>query len=53
MKALHETFGDYPEDEIRAILGGNAAKVYGFDTAALQAIADEIGPSIAAIRGEA
>ena len=52
MKALHETFGDYPEDEIRAMLGGNAARVYGFDTRALQAIADEIGPSIEAIRGE-
>jgi predicted TIM-barrel fold metal-dependent hydrolase len=52
MKALTETFGAYPEDEIRAMLGGNAAKVYGFDTRALQPIADEIGPSIEAIRGE-
>ena len=52
LKALHETFGDYPEDEIRAILGRNAASVYGFDTGALQPIADEIGPSIEAIRGE-
>jgi predicted TIM-barrel fold metal-dependent hydrolase len=51
-KALRETFSDYPEHEIRAILGGNAARVYGFDTAALQAIADEIGPSLASIRGE-
>jgi predicted TIM-barrel fold metal-dependent hydrolase len=51
-KALRETFGEYPEDEIRAILGGNAARVYGFDAAALQAIADEIGPELAAIRGE-
>jgi predicted TIM-barrel fold metal-dependent hydrolase len=52
LKALHETFGEYPEDEIRAMLGLNAAKVYGFDVDALQAIADEIGPTIAAIRGE-
>jgi predicted TIM-barrel fold metal-dependent hydrolase len=52
-KALRETFADYPEDEIRAILGGNAARVYGFDTAALQRIADEIGPSLVDIRGEA
>ena len=51
-KALRETFSDYPEHEIRAILGGNAARVYGFDTAALQTIADEIGPSLASIRGE-
>ncbi|MBK6583027.1 MAG: amidohydrolase [Gammaproteobacteria bacterium] len=50
MKALNATFGEYPEDEIRAILGLNAARAYGFDLAALQPIADRIGPSIAAIR---
>ena len=53
MKSLNETFGDYPEDEIRAILGLNAAKVYGFDLGELRPIADEIGPTIAQIRGEA
>ena len=53
MKALNETFGDFPEDEIRAILGLNAARVYGFDVGELQPVADEIGPSIEAIRGEA
>jgi len=53
MKALNETFGDYPETEIRAMLGGNAAKVYGFDAGQLQSIADEIGPTIPEIRGEA
>jgi predicted TIM-barrel fold metal-dependent hydrolase len=53
MKALNETFGDYPEDEIRAILGTNAASVYGFDLDQLQPIVDEIGPSLAEIRGEA
>lgn len=53
MKALHETFGDYPEDEIRAILGTNAAKVYGFDVAQLGPIVDEIGPTIAEIRAGA
>lgn len=52
LKALTETFGGYPEHEIRAILGQNAAQVYGFDAGALQKIADEVGPSIAAIRGE-
>ena len=50
MKALNATFGEYPEDEIRAILSLNAARTYGFDLAALQPIADRIGPSIAAIR---
>jgi predicted TIM-barrel fold metal-dependent hydrolase len=53
MKSLNETFGDYPEDEIRSILGLNAAKVYGFDLNELRPIADEIGPTIAQIRGEA
>jgi predicted TIM-barrel fold metal-dependent hydrolase len=53
MKALQETFSTYPEDEVRAILGGNAARVYGFDANALQKIADEIGPTLSQIRGEA
>ena len=53
MKALTETFGDYPEQEIRDILGLNAAGAYGFDVNELTPIASEIGPSIAEIRGEA
>ena len=53
MKALNETFADYPEEEIRSILGGTAAEIYGFDTAELEAIVAEIGPSLEEIRGEA
>jgi predicted TIM-barrel fold metal-dependent hydrolase len=53
MKALNETFGDYPEEEIRSILGGKAAEVYGFDVPQLKPVVDEIGPTIAQIRGEA
>src|SRR4029453_4956882 len=53
MKALQETFADYPEDEIRAILGLNAAKVYGFDAEALQRGAHEMRPSPAATPGAA
>jgi predicted TIM-barrel fold metal-dependent hydrolase len=52
MKALNETFGDCPEEEVRDMLGRTAAEVYGFDVAALQPVADEIGPSIPEIRGE-
>jgi predicted TIM-barrel fold metal-dependent hydrolase len=52
-KALHETFHDYPEAEVRAILGGNAARVYGFDLAVLEPIAERIGPSLDEIRGHA
>ncbi len=51
LKELNETFGDYPEEEIRAILGLNAAEVYGFDLDELQPIADEIGPTLDEIRG--
>lgn len=51
LKKLNETFGDYPEEEIRAILGLNAAEVYGFDLDELQPIADEIGPTLDEIRG--
>ena len=51
MKALNETFALYPEQEIRDILGLNAAKAYGFDVAALTPVADRIGPTLAAIRG--
>ena len=40
-------------EEIRKILGLNAAEVYGFDVPALRAIADEIGPTVEQIRGEA
>jgi len=41
---MAEVFRGLPEDEIAAMLGGNAAEFYGFDTAALQPLADRIGP---------
>jgi predicted TIM-barrel fold metal-dependent hydrolase len=49
MKSLRETFGSYPEDETRKILGSNAAEVYGFDLDALTPIAQKIGPSLSEI----
>jgi predicted TIM-barrel fold metal-dependent hydrolase len=51
MKALNETFALYPEQEIRDILGRNAANAYGFDLAALAPIAERIGPTLSAVRG--
>lgn len=51
MKALNETFALYPEQEIRDILGLNAANAYGFDLAALAPVAERIGPTLSAIRG--
>lgn len=53
MAALNETMGDYPEEEIEALLGANAAAVYDFDVESLRTIADRIGPSLEEIRGEA
>jgi hypothetical protein len=50
MDALRETFGTYPEEETRALLGTNAAEVYGFDLELLGPIAEKIGPEIADIR---
>ena len=44
-EALRATFADIPEDEVRAMVGGNAAELYGFDLAALQPLVDQIGPS--------
>ncbi len=53
MEFLHNTFATYPEAEIRAMLGGNAIDVYGFDAEKLGKLAEQVGPSIASIRGEA
>jgi predicted TIM-barrel fold metal-dependent hydrolase len=48
-EALRATFAGIPEIEVRAILGGNAAGLYGFDLAALQPIVDRIGPTVAEV----
>ena len=42
---LRDVFGDIPTDETREMLGGTAAAVYGFDTAALAPLVDRIGPT--------
>jgi predicted TIM-barrel fold metal-dependent hydrolase len=43
-----EAFQGVPEDETRAMLGGNAAEVFGFDIDALAPITERVGPEIAA-----
>ena len=48
-KVIQEALHGAPEPEIRAILGENAARVYGFDLAMLDRIAAEVGPTIADI----
>jgi predicted TIM-barrel fold metal-dependent hydrolase len=43
---LHDLMKGIPEQDVRAIVAGNAAECYGLDTAQLQAIADRIGPVV-------
>lgn len=43
---LARAFEGIPEQDARAILGLNAARIYDFDTGELQAIANRIGPTV-------
>jgi predicted TIM-barrel fold metal-dependent hydrolase len=45
--ALRWTFEGVGEDELRAMVGGNAIDCYGFDAALLDALAAEVGPTVA------
>ena len=42
-----ETFKGLPEDDIAAMLGGNAIEFYGFDAAKLGKVAQRVGPRCA------
>ncbi|MBW2233070.1 MAG: amidohydrolase [Deltaproteobacteria bacterium] len=53
MESLRRTFGSYPGDEIRRMLGGNAAEVYGFDLEALVPIVEKVGPALSEIVADA
>jgi predicted TIM-barrel fold metal-dependent hydrolase len=46
-EVLRHVFGGLPEDEVRAILGGNAMRLWDFDAVALRAAADRSGPTVA------
>jgi hypothetical protein len=48
-EAIRNSFAGLPHDEIAAILGGNAARVYGFDLARMDEVAARIGPRAAEI----
>jgi len=48
---MHETFAEYPEQEIRAILGESALDAYGFDPDVLRPLAERVGPSLADVTG--
>lgn len=43
---LRHVFGGLPEGDVRAMLGGNAVDLYGFDGAMLQSVADRVGPTV-------
>ena len=46
IEAIRLMMADLPESDIDVLLASRAIDVYGFDRAALQAIADRIGPTI-------
>jgi predicted TIM-barrel fold metal-dependent hydrolase len=45
-----DTFRDLPEDELALMLGGNAVRLFGFDTEKLGLVASRIGPEKSAFR---
>ena len=45
-EALRAAFAGVPHDETALMLGGNAARIYGFDLDVLEPIARRIGPRI-------
>jgi predicted TIM-barrel fold metal-dependent hydrolase len=49
-EAISHTFADVPAQEVRAMLGGTAARVFGFDMGRLQRLADRIGPTVQDVR---
>jgi predicted TIM-barrel fold metal-dependent hydrolase len=48
-EALAHTFAGIEESEVRQMLAGNAAKLYGFDLHALTPLAEQFGPRVDAV----
>jgi predicted TIM-barrel fold metal-dependent hydrolase len=48
-EALRAAFAGAPEAEVRPMVAGTAASVYGFDLNALDAIATRVGPTVAEV----
>ena len=46
---LRQTFTGVPREEIALMIGGNAAKIYGFDVASLAPLVERIGPERSAL----
>jgi predicted TIM-barrel fold metal-dependent hydrolase len=49
LEALRASFAGIDHDEVQAMLGLNAARVYGFDVDALMPLADKFGPLVSAV----
>jgi predicted TIM-barrel fold metal-dependent hydrolase len=47
---LRQVFCDWDEPDMRAILGENAARLYGFDLDALAPLAEQFGPTVDELR---
>ncbi|UNO42798.1 amidohydrolase family protein [Streptomyces sp. MST-110588] len=45
-EALRIAYAGLPEEEVAAMAGGNAARVYGFDLALLAPVAARVGPTV-------
>ncbi len=43
-ETLAQVFAGVPEEELDAMLGGNAARIYGFDPVQLRSVAERSGP---------
>ena len=50
---LQQVFSGVSREEVARMLGGNAARVYGFDEAVLAPLAAEFGPPVASIGSQA
>ena len=48
---MRVTFKGLPADEVRAMLGGNAVRIYGFDADALAPVVERVGPRMEDITG--
>jgi predicted TIM-barrel fold metal-dependent hydrolase len=49
LEAIRASFAGVPTDEVALMLGGNAAKLYGFDLDALAPVAARVGPRVAEV----
>jgi predicted TIM-barrel fold metal-dependent hydrolase len=49
VRTLHNALNGVPEPDVRAMLGENAAQVYGFDVAKLRPVAERVGPRVSDI----